>query len=113
MSLKSLKTALVALGVPVYHYSAPNNQPPEYIVWAEDDGDDFSADEGHAEYAVTGTVDLYTMDEESALWQRINEVLNAQALAWYYNSTQYDEETELIHREWVFTCGLLDNQGDG
>lgn len=113
MSLKNLKAALVAIGVPVFHYSAPANQTPEYIVWAEDDGDDFSADGGHAENAVTGTVDLYTTDEDSALWQQINEVLNEQALAWYYNSTQYDEETGIIHREWVFTCGLLDNQGDG
>lgn len=113
MNLKALKLSLVSLGVPVFHYYAPPNQKAPYIVWAEDEGNDFVAGNKHEEYVVSGTVDLYTMDEDSVLWSQINNSLNENTLSWYYNSTQYEEETGLIHREWVFYCGLLDSEGNG
>lgn len=113
MSLKILRESLVSLGVPVYHYTAPSNTKPDYIVWAEDSGEDFTAGNQHTEYAVSGSIDLYIMDEDSPLWRKINDILNAVMLSWYYNSTQYDEETGIIHREWVFTCGVLDDERNG
>lgn len=106
MSLKELKDSLVALGAPVYRYHAPANTSPEYIVWAEDGRADFEADDRHAERVAEGTIDLYTHDEDSALPQGIEQVLEDTAAAWYYSSTQYEEETGLIHREWVWQVSL-------
>lgn len=102
MSLKALKEGLVALGVPVYRYHAPDNTSPEYIVWAEDGRDDFEADNRHSELVAEGTIDLYTHDGDSALPRGIEQVLEDTAAAWHYSSTQYEEETGLIHREWVW-----------
>ena len=76
MSLKALKEGLVALGVPVYRYHAPDNTSPEYIVWAEDGRDDFEADNRHSELVAEGTIDLYTHDENSALPRGIEQVLD-------------------------------------
>lgn len=100
--LDSLKAALVALTERVYHYTAPSNSAPPYIVWAEDSENPFFADEQHAETAIQGTIDLYTRDEDDPLKQAIPGALNGLTCVWYLNSVQYEEETGLIHTEWVF-----------
>ena len=48
------------------------------------------------------TIDLYTLDEDDPLMQAIPAALNATPAAWYRNSVQYEEETKLIHYEWVW-----------
>lgn len=100
--LDSLKAALVGLTDQVYRYTAPPNSAPPYIVWAEDSENPFFADEQHAETAIQGTIDLYTRDEDDPLRLSIPSALNNLTCAWYLNSVQYEEETDLIHVEWVF-----------
>lgn len=100
--LNVIQNALTALIGAVYHYHAPPNSAAPYIVWAEDSGNDFEADNLHTETADQGTIDLYTMQENDTLIESIPAALNNVECVWYKNSTQYEEDTGLIHIEWVF-----------
>lgn len=102
MSLNTIKNALLGVSDAVYHFSAPPNTPPPYIEWAEDGENAFMAGNRHAETAISGTIDLYTKDDSDPLRAAIPEALNNTECAWYKNSTQYEENTGLIHDEWVF-----------
>ena len=100
--LNIIQDALTAVSDAVYHYHAPPNSAAPYIVWAEDSGNDFEADNLHAEIADQGTIDLYTLQENDPFIESIPSALNAAGCAWYKSSTQYEDETGLIHVEWVF-----------
>ena len=100
--LEVIKNALLGVSSNVYHYAAPPNQIPPYIVWGEDGAHDFVAGNKHMEQAYQGTVDLYTTQENDPLMTSIPNALNDTEAAWYLNSVQYEEDTKLIHHEWVF-----------
>ena len=101
-SLEIIKNALNPLADEVHHYTAPPGTKPPYIVWAEDGANHFQADDKNAETAYTGTIDLFTLDQDDPLRESIPEALNGTPAAWYLNSIQYEEETDLIHTEWVW-----------
>ena len=101
-SLEIIKGALRGLTPNVWRYHAPDMAKPPYLVWAEDGANDFSADGRHCERAWQGTIDLYTLNEADGLADAVEDALDKTRAAWYLNSVQYEEETELIHYEWVF-----------
>lgn len=100
--LDTIKNALLSVTQNVFHFTAGANAVPPYVVWAEDSADSFEANNVHAESVDEGTIDLYTLDENEPLREAIPQALNACECAWYKNSTQYEEDTGLIHDEWVF-----------
>lgn len=102
MSLEAIKNALLSVSQKVYRYTAPPNTQPPYIVWAEDGANDLFAGNRHAEQAFTGTIDLYTIEEDDPLMQAIPQTLNETGDAWFLNSVQFEEDTGTIHYEWVF-----------
>ena len=55
--LEVIKNALLGISSNVYHYAAPPNQTPPYIVWGEDGAHDFVAGNKHMEQAYQGTLD--------------------------------------------------------
>lgn len=73
-----------------------------YFVWQEDGTNDLCADGGHAERAVQGTTDLYTMREDDPWVDALGEALSGHGLAWSLNSVQYEEDTGFFHYEWVW-----------
>ena len=94
---------LLGLSQKTFHYAAPPNTEPAYIVWQEDGMNDLLAGNKHIEKGFTGTVDLYTLEDGDPLMEAIPEALNrAEGVAWYLNSVQYEEDTELIHYEWAW-----------
>ena len=101
--LKRLQTALTGLTDRVYHYFAGPNTAPPYIVWAEDGDHDLMAGNGHAERCSTGTVDLFTNQEDDPLLQTIPVALREIEAAWYLNSVQFEQDTGLLHYEWVWS----------
>lgn len=101
--LEQLRDALVAIHKKTYHYFAPPNTIPPYIVWAEDGDNDLNVNNVHGERAYTGTIDLYTKTENDPLLSSIPVAVESVGGSWYLNSVQYEEETGLIHHEWVFT----------
>lgn len=102
MSLEIIKKALTPLTEQVWHYTAPPRTQLPYIVWAEDGANHFQSDNKNVETAYTGTIDLYTKTEEDPLMELIPSALNKTGTAWYLNSVQYEEETQIIHYEWVW-----------
>ena len=100
--LQSLKEALAAIsGAQVYHFRAIKATAP-YIVWAEDGADDLQLNGVHVEKAATGTVDLFTKTENDPLIASIEGALDSVDGVWSLNSVQYEQETGLIHYEWIF-----------
>lgn len=102
LTLEKLQEALAALTDRCYHYVAQPNAKPSYLVWMEDGGNDFSADNIHAELCLTGTVDLYTKTENDPLMQSVPQALESIGAAWSLNSVQYEDDTGLIHYEWAW-----------
>lgn len=100
--LETLQAALAALTERCYHYFAKPNAEPSYIVWAEDGDNDLTANNVHGERSYTGTIDLYTKIESDPLLADIPQALEQIGASYYLNSVQYEEETGLIHYEWVF-----------
>jgi len=101
-TLLPVQQALAALTDSCYHYKAAPNAVPDYIVWAEDGDNDLSANDKHMERAITGSVDLYTKNENSPLKDSIPAALEAAGAAWYFSSFQFETETSMLHFEWVF-----------
>lgn len=100
--LDNLRQALAALIEQCYHYVAPPSTTPPYIVWAEDSDNDLTANDVHSEHCLEGTIDLYTKTEGDDLMQAVPSALEGMEAAYYLNSVQYEEETGLIHYEWVW-----------
>ena len=74
-----------------------------YFVWQEESRNDFEADGLHGEKAVEGTTDLYTKQEFDPWAAAFESSLDTDGvIAWYLNSTQYEEETGFHHYEWVW-----------
>ena len=73
-----------------------------YFVWQEDGANDLSANNAHAELAVTGTTDLFTKQELDPWAAQFEGELSAAGIAWYLNSVQYEEDTGFYHYEWVW-----------
>lgn len=100
--LETLQAALAALTERTYHYFAAPNSSPPYIVWMEDGDNDLTANNIHAERSYNGSIDLYTKSESDDLMAEIPHALENIGAAYYLNSVQYEEETGLIHYEWIF-----------
>lgn len=101
--LEQVRTALSGLTERCYHYTAARNAKAPYIVWAEDSENGlYAEDQRMIERALQGTVDLFTRTEDDPLIVRIPEALNRGGTIHYLNSVQYEDETGLIHYEWIF-----------
>ena len=85
-----------------YHYFRKVKKT-QYIIWAEDSEENAHHSDNVKQYQpVTGTIDLFTQTEYDPVVDQIQEGLNALGIVWELNSTQYEEETNLIHHEWIF-----------
>ena len=66
---------------------------------AEDD----NGDDGKQARAWEGSVDLFTRGKEMMIVAAVESILEEECEgSWYLNSEQYERETGLIHREFVF-----------
>jgi hypothetical protein len=99
---ENLRNALLSVGVPVSHYEALGADAP-YIVWAEDgETDALVADDRKISQAIGGTVDFYTFIENDPVFSAIQAALNDAEISWSLNSVQYEDDTKLIHFEWLW-----------
>ena len=102
--LQAIKTALTSVqGAKVYHYTKPAETKAPYVVWAEETGDTFGADNRRGEYSIQGTIDIYSKEEFDSLFDDIPNALDGVASC-RLNSIQYEDETKLIHYEYYFWC---------
>ena len=105
--LKRIGDSLAVVVPNSYHYFRPQLQPP-YLVWAEDgEADSFDADNHKKEQVVSGFIDYYTKEEYDPTMDTIQETLNTFdfPFGWRLASTDYEDETNLIHYSWDFSVG--------
>ena len=91
----------------VYHYWRPRLEAP-YCIWAEDgEATSLEANDRKAEQAVSGYVDYYTRAENDPAVGLIQTALNgiSGVFAWRLDSVQYEDETNLLHYQWLWEAG--------
>lgn len=100
---KKLRDVLKVIdGLKCYHLCKPASVKAPYAVWQEDsEGNSLYANNTKAEQVLTVTVDYYTTSEYDAMTDAIQDALNDAHLAWSLNSFQYEDETKLLHYEWI------------
>lgn len=105
-ALKTVKDALLKVGVPVSHYRAAK-QPDKYIVWSEDSSPkSMWGDDECTFQIIEGTIHYFTRTEFDSIAERIQTELNRAGVVWRYNSIQYEDDTGYIHHEWVWKAGV-------
>ena len=101
-SLETVKNALLTVTDNVGHYTAWDDSD-RYIVWAEDsESAQLVANNYKPANTIEGTIDYYTTIEDDENISLIPEALNHAGIWWRLNSVQYEDETRLIHYEWIF-----------
>jgi len=98
-----LGSAFAELSGHVFHYWRPRPDGlDQYIIWAEDSEDaSLNGDNRKLEQGLHGTLDLFSVNEYDPLIDVIQNKLNSiENLSWNLSSTQYEDETGLIHFEW-------------
>ena len=102
---QQLLNNLKALNIPVAEYAWDTRPDTNYITVAIDqEAASLEADGKKVNQAPQGTIDLYSLTNDRAQMQSIQNVLNAlDGCAWYLNSVQYEDDTRLLHWEWVFS----------
>ena len=106
--LETLSNALVSeftvngnVTLDIFHSFRPSQNPP-YIIWEEIGDNGLGADNSREDQAIRGTLDYFTKTEFDGNIDKIQAALESSGAAWYLNSVQYEEETALIHYEWVW-----------
>ena len=100
-----LKGALQLTGIPFADYAWDSRPDGAFGVIAIDgEADNLQADDHMVCQAPQGTIDLFTPDNDRADMALIQEALNnVDGCAWHLNSVQYEDDTRLLHWEWVFS----------
>ena len=103
---KQIKDILLTLGKPVYHFRAPQNTAAPYFVYGEDSQDaSLYADGVMCTQVLQGTIDYYTQDGEDLTVDETQSALNSAGISFWLNSVQYEDDTNLVHHEWVWEVG--------
>lgn len=79
--------------------------PPQDAAWgvvAIDGGFSLAGDDTHAEDALEGTIDLFTRRLSAADFEAVSNCLHGLDICYRLNSVQYEQDTRLLHYEWVW-----------
>lgn len=100
---ESLKAALATTGIPFAEDGWTQRPTPPYGVYAIDSQAASLLGSGDTQdMAVSGTVDLFTLDNVAELSYRVRSALRDACVSWSVNSYQYEDDTRLHHVEWAF-----------
>ena len=105
MAYTDLVTALKTLAIPVAEDGwTPRPKVNTYaVVQLDFEAEDDNGDDVKQARAWEGSVDLFTHGKEMLIVAAVESVLEEVCEgSWYINSEQYEHETGLIHREFVF-----------
>lgn len=98
-----LLEALNNTGIPFAAYAWA--APPKADAWgvlAIDGGSSLAGDDTHAEEVLEGTIDLFTRRLDAADFTNVRSCLQGLEICYRLNSVQYEQDTRLIHYEWVW-----------
>lgn len=85
----------------VYHYFR-SQLPPPYGIWQEVGSVQYDANNTAAESAISGSTDYFTKEEFDPVVDGIMKAFRESKFLWRLESVQYEEETGLIHYEFVW-----------
>ena len=106
--LKWFGAQIASVCARTYHYCRPNKYSLPYVVWAEDsEGDSFQADNRKGEQVITGSLDYFTKTEYDSVIDDIQDCLDVNRVGWNLESVQFEPETGLIHYEWRWSLGKV------
>lgn len=117
MSLLQLRDALVATGIPTYHFTA-SEEEPKYIVWLEEgerscfrtaDTHSMWADNQLAEQAISGVINYVTDEEYDSNVDLIQHVFKDIGLSYSLSSIEYNKQLQRIHYRWTFEMAIGEN----
>lgn len=117
MSLLQLRDALVATGIPTYHFTA-SEEEPKYIVWLEEgershfrtaDTHSMWADNQLAEQAISGMINYVTDEEYDSNVDVIQHVFKDIGLSYSLSSIEYNKQLQRIHYKWTFEMAIGEN----
>ena len=91
-----------------YHYCRPNTAAVPYAVWAEDsEAESFHADNRKGEQVISGSLNYFTKREYDSVIDDIQDCLDVNRVGWSLASVQYEPDTNLIHYEWRWEIGKV------
>ena len=101
--LRKFSEVIAGIVSNAYHYERANKDFP-CAVWQEDGMDLMKANDRCAEISVYGSIDYFTKEEFDPAIDNLFDGLTSEGICWSVESTQYEEETGLIHYEvsWRF-----------
>ena len=102
MTLEKLCAALLSVSDNVYPFSAPKAAGVPYILYAVEAESARWTDDRPDMQVMPGTIDLYCKSDKCPLIRDIPRVLADADVSFYLNSVQHEDETGLLHYEWVF-----------
>lgn len=103
MNLSDVKNALLTVTSRVYRYTAISSPTFPYIVWAEDSqSDSLHGDGKMINQTIEGTIDLFSKTPDDPMIKQIQSALNAAGIGFRLNSIQFEQDTRIIHHEWVW-----------
>lgn len=79
--------------------------PPQTECWGVvsiDGGFSLAGDDTHAEDALEGTIDLFTRRLSAVDYTAVLDCLKGLDICFRLNSVQYEQDTRLLHYEWVW-----------
>ena len=100
---QKIRDALASIGgLKCYHLHKPASVNAPYAVWQEDsEGDSHYSDNFKSEQVLQATIDYFTKTEYDSMTDSIQSALNCEDISWTLNSFQYEDETKLLHYEWL------------
>jgi hypothetical protein len=114
VSLLQLRDALVATGIPTYHFTA-SEEESKYIVWLEEgersyfrtaDTHSMWADNQLAEQAISGMINYVTDEEYDSNVDLIQHVFKDIGLSYSLSSIEYNKQLQRIHYKWTFEMAI-------
>lgn len=104
---KIIRDALKGInGLKAYHLEKPASVNAPYAIWQEDsEGQSLYTNNSKAEQVLIVTIDYFTKTEYDTMIDSIQDALNTAQVSWKLDSFQYEDETKLLHYEWL--CGVI------
>lgn len=108
MAVKAIQNALKEVLRETYHYIAPKQKPPRYIVWGETDiRHGLDADNETETVIVSGELWYYTFTEFDPLVSEIIRALDDVGATWNGSGVGREDDTGMIVYgfSWGIACG--------
>lgn len=98
-----VRDALLQISDNVFHIVKKGKVKDRYFVWQEDsESSNLHADNSKMHQTIEGTIDYFTTKERDSAVDDVQRVLNEKKISFRLNTVQYEDNTGLIHYEWIF-----------